>query len=212
MEYAIATAQLTNRGLATINAVLSYAGKPILTLKNGKIQDVYGWLGVSARKFWGLNTRLLSYCDIPDLELFPKRYPDLETIQFKAGLELKIIHLTLAFLAWLVRIRLFSTIQPLSKPLLKASYLFDPFGKDDSGFYMKLTGIDTVGKPKAINFDLVARHGDGLCIPTIPAIILAQKLVRGEIKTTGATPCLDLVTMAEYLEILSEFDIEWREI
>lgn len=32
IEYGIATAQLTNRGLATTSAVLSYAGKPFTTL------------------------------------------------------------------------------------------------------------------------------------------------------------------------------------
>lgn len=210
VEYAIATAQLTNRGLATIRAVLSYAGKPFTTLIEGKMQPVYGWLGLTWRHFWKLNLRSLGNCDIPDLELFPKRYPTLKTIRFRAGLELKLLHLILTGLSWLVRIRLVPSIQPLSKLLLRISFLFDSIGKDDSGFYMLLSGKDEQGKDKHIQFDLVARHGDGLCIPSVPAIIMARKLSAGEVDKTGAIPCLDLITMDEYLEVLSEFDIEWQ--
>lgn len=210
VEYAIATAQLTNRGLATIRAVLSYAGKPFATLIDGKMQPVCGWLGLTWRRFWKLNLRSLGNCDIPDLELFPKRYPTLKTIRFRAGLELKLLHLILTGLSWLVRIRLLPSIQPLSKLLLRISFLFDPIGKDDSGFYMLLSGKDKRGQDKHIQFDLVARHGDGLCIPSVPAIIMARKIANGEIDKTGATPCLDLITMDEYLKVLGEFDIEWQ--
>ncbi|MDA0782498.1 MAG: saccharopine dehydrogenase NADP-binding domain-containing protein [Proteobacteria bacterium] len=210
VEYAIATAQLTNRGLATIRAVLSYAGKPFTTLIDGKMQNVYGWMDLTWRRFWKLNLRPLGNCDIPDLELFPKRYPDLETIRFRAGLELKILHLILVSLSGLVRIKLLPSIQPLSRLLLRISFLFDSIGKDDSGFYMLLSGKDESGNDKYIQFDLVARHGDGLCIPSVPAIILAKKLANGEIDKTGATPCIDLITMDEYLDVLSEFDIEWQ--
>ena len=210
IEYAIATAHLTNRGLATIRAVLSYAGKPFTTLIDGKMQNVYGWLGLTWRRFWKLNLRPLSNCDIPDLEIFPKRYPDLKTIRFRAGLELKPLHLILACLAALVRIKLLSSLQPLSKLLLRTSFLFDPIGRDDSGFYMLLSGKDKQGNDKQIQFDLVARRGDGLCIPSTAAIIMAKKIANGEISKTGATPCLDLITMDEYLAVLGGFDIEWQ--
>ena len=210
VEYAIATAQLTNRGLATILAVLSYAGKSFTTLIDGKMQNVYGWLGLKFCKFWRLNLRPLGNCDVPDLGIFPKRYPDLKTIRFRAGLELKILHLVLVVLSWLVRIKIITSIQPLSKILLRVSFLFDPLGKDNSGFYMNLSGVDEGGNDKKINFDLVAHHGDGLCIPSVPAIIMAKKLANGDITKTGATPCLDLITLDEYLEVLSEFDIQWE--
>lgn len=210
VEYAIATAQLTNRGLATIRAVLSYAGKPFTTLIDGELKNVYGWLGLTWRRFWKLNLRPLGNCDIPDLKLFPERYPDLKTIRFRAGLELKILHIILVSLAGLVRIKLLPSIQPLSKLLLNISFIFDSIGKDDSGFYMTLSGKDKNGNDQYIQFDLVARNGDGLCIPSVPAIIMAKKMANGDVTRTGATPCLDLITMDEYLEVLREFDIKWK--
>jgi saccharopine dehydrogenase-like NADP-dependent oxidoreductase len=210
VEYAIATAQLTNRGLATTSAVLSYAGKPFTTLIDGKMKPVYGWLGLTWRRFWKLNIRPLGNCDVPDLEIFPKRYPTLKTIRFRAGLELKVLHLILIGLSWLVRIKLLPSLQPLAKPLLKTSFLFDPFGNDSSGFYMTLSGTAKDDQPKQVQFNLAARHGDGLYIPSMPAILMAKKFANGQIKATGAKPCLDFITLDEYLEALSKFEIEWK--
>lgn len=210
VEYAIATAQLTNRGLATTAAGLSYAGKGFKTLIDGQMRKVHGWLGLTWRKFWGLGLRPLGFCDIPDLELFPQMYPTLRTIHFQAGLELKPLHLVLWFLSYLVRYKLFPPLRPLAPYFLKISHLFDPFGHDDSGFYMKLSGADKRGHPQTINFDLVARHGDGLYIPSMPAILMAEKLINGQISRTGAIPCMGFITLEEYLHALQEFNIQWR--
>lgn len=210
IEYAIATAQLTNRGLATTSAALSYAGKPFKTLIDGKMQNVYGWTDLRFRKFWKLGWRPMGSCDIPDLEIFPKRYPDLKTIRFGGGLELKGLHIILFLLSWLVRLRVIPSLLPAAKPMLKISFIFDPIGKDNSGFYMSMFGIDKEGKYKQIDFEIVARHGDGAYIPSMPSIIMAKKFANGQITETGAKPCLDIITLDEYLEALSELDIEWR--
>jgi len=210
VEYGISTAQRTNRGLATMTAVLSYAGKPFTTLIDGKMQNVHGWLSLRWRNFWSLNLRPMGNCDIPDLALFPSRYPSLKTIRFQAGLELKALHLILVMLSWLVKIRVLKSLQPLAPFLLKMSFLFDPFGKDDSGFYMRLSGKSKEGGDKVVNFDLIARNGDGLYIPSMPSILLAKKLANNEISETGAMPCVDLISLDEYLAGLSEFNMKWR--
>ncbi len=210
IEYGITTAQLTNRGLATTQAVLSYAGKSFKTLVDGRMQDVYGWHDLQLRRFWGVNRRLLGNCDISDLDLFPQRYPQLQTIRFKAGLELKIIHLGLWFLAWLVRMGLVSSLEGAASRLLKLSRLFDFLGGGDSGFYMHFYGKDEQGRDKELVFDLVARQGDGSYIPCIPAVLMARKLANGEITRAGAFPCVGFITIDEYLDALSKFDIHWK--
>lgn len=172
---------------------------------------VYGWHDLKFRKFWGLNNSPLGNCDIPDLEIFPARYPELKTIRFKAGLELTILHLGLWALSGMVRIGILPSLQGLAPYLLKISRVFDPFGKDDSGFYMTLAGTDEGGRQKEIIFDLVARHGDGLYIPSMPAILMAKKLASGQIQESGAYPCVGFITIEEYLEALREFEIQWKD-
>jgi len=211
LDYAISTAHNTSRGMATSRAVLSYAGKPFSTLRNGQPINVIGWRGTRSKQFWKLGNRLLGNCDIPDLELFPNLFPNLKNIRFQAGLELSFIHRSLAALAWLVQHRLCPDLPDFAPTMMALSRLFDVFGTENSGFFMEVEGLDTLGNPKKARFDLVARQGDGLYIPTIPAIVVALKLARNQITQKGACACLGLVTLEEYLERLSPLQIEWQE-
>lgn len=212
LDYAIATAQLTNLGLATTSAGLSYAGKSFSTLRNGKQKTIYGWQDLRRRNFWGLGNRLLGNCDIPDLALFPKRYPTLTSIRFQAGLELTFLHLMLWVLSGLARYRLCPNLQRFAPLMLKISRCFDVFGNDDSGFYMEISGVDKNNQSIKKTVEIVARAGDGLYIPCAPAIILTKKLAIDAVNVVGAMPCIDLLTFDEYLAELQGLDIQWREI
>ncbi len=208
LDYGITTAQKTNRGLATTAAILGYVGRPFKTLIGGQEKDVYGWQSLHTRKYGTLG-RFLGNCDVPDLELFPVRYPTLKNIRFYAGLEIPFIHMGLWALSGLVRIGLIRNLAALAPFLLKSSFYFDWAGSDVSGFHMQLSGKDENGKDKTITFELTARSGHGPYIPCMPAILLAKKLASGEITMTGATPCIGLITRDEYLSALKDLDIDW---
>lgn len=212
VEYGITTAQHINRGLATTQAILSYTGKPFKTLIDGKMQTVYGWQSLKKRDFWQVGRRFLANCDVPDLAVFPERYPALKEQRFFAGIELPFLHLGLWGLSWFVRMGLFPNLSTRAGLLLKAYKLFDRFGSDVSAFYMCMQGLDDRGGMKEIVFDLVAKSGDGPNIPCMPAILLARKLVEGVGPKQGAIPCLGLITLDEYLTALAPLDIKWRTV
>jgi saccharopine dehydrogenase-like NADP-dependent oxidoreductase len=207
VEYGISAAQQTNRGLATVSAIFSYVGKPFTTLINGMMQAVYGWQDLHTEKYPELGWRLFGNCDIPDLELFPKRYPVLKTIRFSAGYEVFALHVALWFLSWLVRLKIVSSLERLAPFLLKASFLFDVFGTSRSGLHMFMSGIGNDGTPTVKKFYIIARQGHGPNIPCVPAILLAKGLANGSITTIGARPCLDLIDLATYLDALRGLDI-----
>lgn len=210
LDFGIATAQQTNRGLATVKAVLGYAGRPFKTLIDSEMRDVYGWQGLCWRAFRGLGRRPLGNCDVPDLELFPRYFPSLRTIRFRAGLELPILHCGLWLLTWPVRMRLLPNLRIAAPLLSRMARWLDAFGTDDSGFYMEMTGRDASGNEKQVTFDLTARAGDGLMIPCTPAIVLALKLAKGEIGERGAMPCVGLVKLDEILCELRTLRIAWN--
>lgn len=212
IDYGIATAHLTNRGFATTSAVLSYAGKPFTTKINGQMETIYGWLDLKFRKFWGLGNRPLGNCDIPDLALFPERYPEIKTIRFQAGLEITFLHLGLWFLSFLCKYKLFPPLKPMAGFLLQFSRVFDMVGKDNSGFYMTLQGKNEHDEDKHITFDLVANKGDGLYIPSMPAILMAKKLAREDVTDKGAMPCIGFISLDEYLEALKHLNIKWQVV
>ena len=211
LDYGITTAQKTTRGLATTAAILSYTGKPFTTRIEGKERSVYGWQGLKRKRFKQLGWRLLGNCNVPDLALFPTRYPSLKTIRFYAGLELPFIHITLWALSFLVRIGLIRNLEKSAGLLLKTSFLFDRLGSANSGFYMQLSGKGKDGKSKTVEFELTAKSGDGPYIPCMPAILLCSKLARRELNQVGAYPCVGFISKEEYLGALQELNIAWEE-
>lgn len=210
LDYGITTAQKTARGLATTAAILGYTGKPFETLIDGENKRVYGWQGLRFRKYKKLGWRLLSHCDVPDLALFPTRYIGIKTIRFYAGLEIPFIHVTLWSLSWLVRIGIINSLEKFAPLLLKTSYLFDFLGSSNSAFHMTLSGKGNDDNEKTITFELIARSGDGPYIPCMPAIVLTKKIVKNEISSTGAYPCMNFITLNEYLDGLKDMDISWE--
>lgn len=209
VEYGISTAQKTARGQATTAAILGYTGKAFNTLVNGKQKNIYGWQDLHAKKYKHLGWRLLGNCDIPDLSLFPIRYPQLKNIRFYAGLEIPFIHITLWGLSWLVRRGLIKHLEKSAGFLLKLSFMFDWMGSSNSAFHMQLEGMGLNNKEKQITFQLTARSGDGPYIPCMPAILIAKKIVNDKIdaNTRGAYPCIGFISLDEYLLALSELDI-----
>lgn len=208
LDYGISAAQQTNRGLATASSVLSYVGKPISTLRSGRLKRVFGWQGLHAERYPRLGLRLFGHCDIPDLEIFPRRYPSLRTMNFSAGHEIKLLHLGTWFLSWLVRLGVIRSLAPHAKGLLRASFLLDPLGTGTSAFHMKLSGVGTDGTARCERFYMIARSGHGPLIPCMPAILLARRFAAGRLVERGARACLDLVDLAEYLDALAGLDIE----
>ena len=95
----IVTGNKLPRGIATISSVVSYCGKPFTTLQDGIMRKVIGWRGMKEIVFPGVGPRLLSYVDVPDLDLLPARYPTLRTVQFHAGMELRVFGYALYLLS-----------------------------------------------------------------------------------------------------------------
>ena len=207
IDHGISAAQQTNRGLATTAAVLSYVGRRFTRLRDGRMRSVHGWQDTHAVRYPGLGLRLLGACDVPDLELYPRRYPEVRDIRFSAGHELKSLHVGTWALGWLVRLGLVRSLGDHAGRLLELAFLFDRFGSGRSAFHMFLSGEGPDGRPRLVRFFLIARSGHGPNIPCVPAILLARRLARGEIDRRGATPCLDLIGLDEYLQALDGLDI-----
>ena len=209
IDYGIATAQQTNRGLATTSAILSYVGQPIKTLINGKAQNIYGWQDMHYEDYPQLGKRLLSNCEIPDLEIFPKAYPDLKTVRFYAGTEIQFMHFGLWLMSWPVRWGWVKSLKPLGPALLKAAYMFDRLGSSNSAFHMHMKGVGMDCKPHQKTIYIIARDGHGPYIPCIPSIVLCKKLARTDVLKAGAYSGLGQVSLPEYLDALKGLDIEF---
>lgn len=206
MDFGIAPGQRAERGLATTQAILSYAGRRLKPFAGHP--GAYGWQDLRRLTLPGMGTRWLANCDIPDLDLLPERY-GLKDIRFGAGLEVGLLHFGLWALSWGVRLGLPLTLKALAGPMLRISDMFDPLGSDVGGMFVDLTGQDHNGRPKTIRWAIVAGSGDGPQIPCVPAILLAKRLhEKSPGMAAGAFACVGLISLEDYLAELERFDIK----
>ncbi len=208
LDYGITTAQTTPAGPATLAAILGYLGKPFQTLLQGRMKTVYGWQGLTSRVYPELGCRFLGYCDVPDLALFPERYPTLKNIRFRAGADVAFLHLSLWAFSWIARSGLVKSFAPLAGAMNKAAPLFNIFGTDRSGFHMELQGIGLDGAAKTETFYLLTDKGHGPYIPCIPSVLCAQMIANGSHTRAGAYPCLDIITLPAYLDALKDLAVQ----
>jgi saccharopine dehydrogenase-like NADP-dependent oxidoreductase len=189
-------------GISTISAILSYVGRPLTVWQDGAWQTRVGWSAGEFVEFPPpVGRRRVQICDVPDLSLFPEHFRA-ESVMFKAGVELPILNYALGALGLVKRAMPIIDLPSLARPLVMTSRLFKPFGSLRGGCAVWAT--DTAGQTKSAA--LVA-HKNGPRIPASPAILLARKLLAGSITARGAFPCLGFISLAEFAEFLTPFDI-----
>jgi len=201
----ISAAQRASGGLATAQSIASYVGKRLAPCPGYPVR--YGWQGLHRVDYPGIGTRWMADCDVPDLDLLPDRY-GISSIRFSAGADNLLSHFGIWAFSWAVRLGL--PIDPgRHGRLLAASYnAMKPFGTLESAMHVILRGRDREGWPHERRWYLVAREGDGPNVPCVPAILLARRLATGKMTLRGATPCVGLVSLQDYLAELAGFRIE----
>lgn len=206
LDYGISPGSKAPRGLATTEAILTYLGKPLKPWDNNESIH-FGWQELYRQDYPEIGKRWMANCDIPDLDLFPKRY-NLKKIHFSAGMESSILHLGMWLTSYLVRMRLPLSLRKHAKALLSLSHVFDFLGTTSGGMHMILKGINHEGKPIELKWFIIAKDNDGPQIPCVPAIILSKKIIKKELTLTGALPCVGLITLDEYMKELKGFSIK----
>lgn len=209
IEHAISPGNRTPRGDATVAAILGYCGRPVSVWQESGWRRGYGWLSTRRMSFMS-GSRWVGLCDVPDLGLFPQRYPGVESVVFRAGLELRRLHFGTWLLAWLVRMGVLHDLVRHAHRLRLISEWFLRSGTDAGGMVVELSGRDAAGKVLKLRWSLHAEAGDGPQIPAMPAVVLARKLADGALDVTGAMPCMGLFNLQEALDALSSYAISTR--
>lgn len=209
IDYGISPGNRTPRGLATVRSILSYCGKPFLQWRDGRWIEVHGWQGLRRRLYpTPMGKRWLSYCNVPDLSLFPARYPQARDVVFRAGLELSLLHLGTWLLSWLARAHLVADWSRYAAVLLRVSEWLERGGSDVGGMHVSVVGTDANRRTVRRTWQLIARSGDGPQVPCTPSVVLTKKLLRGETACQGAMPCLGLLTLDELRQALVPFAVQ----
>lgn len=202
IEHAINPGNRTPRGDATVASILGYCGRPIRLWRDGRWGTAHGWMD-SQRQWFPFGHRRVGVCEVPDLELFPARYPQVRSVVFRAGLELPLLQWATWGMAVLVRLGLIRDLARHAPALRRMSEWFLRFGSDVGGMAVELRGTGPQGQPLHLRWWLDAADGDGPQVPVTPAIVLARQLADGLVNAKGALPCMGLLTLEQ---IVAGFD------
>ncbi|OGB24450.1 MAG: saccharopine dehydrogenase [Burkholderiales bacterium RIFCSPLOWO2_02_FULL_57_36] len=198
IDYCIAPAQTAPRGVATFAGVLNYCGAPIRVWQDGEWVTRYGWANPQRVEFARLGPRIGALCDIPDLELFPKRYRDVRSVMFRAALEIGLTQRTMSVLSTFRRAGLIKRPERLAGFLNATAKIFDCFGSALGGMVVRVTGINASDMPVQHAWHIAADHDHGPEIPCMAAILLARRLARKEISEVGAQACMGWLTLSDF--------------
>lgn len=207
IEVAIAPGQHAPRGIATMAAVLSYAGHGFQWWQDGTWRTVYGWQELRRMSF-PFGTRCAAACDVPDLDLFPRRYEGVRTVSFRAALEVSAQHYALWCIAGLRRLGMPLRPDHWARRLSRTAHWFDRFGSDCGGMSVSVIGKDQSGRRRTSTWYLVAQSNHGPEIPCMASILLTRKLARGEKPPIGAQVCMGMLKLSDFELEFARWDIK----
>ncbi|MBA3940585.1 MAG: saccharopine dehydrogenase [Sphingopyxis sp.] len=186
------------RGLAVVQAILSYVGHPVRLWRGGRWTAVPGWGLLHRWPVDGVGKRWASVCDTPEQDLLVARYRPTRSAEFFAGMELSILHLGLALLALPVRWGWFASLRPAARPLLAIARLLLPFGSDVGAMDIIVEGADAGGRPAHARWTLRADGNRGPNVPTLAALALLRRFRDGRDPAPGARACSGILTLADF--------------
>lgn len=212
VEISIAPGHRTPRGRGTVSAVVSYCGRPFKVWEGGEWLTRYGWQDLRVQRYPVCGRRLSAACDVPDLALLPGHLDGCDTVTFHAALEAWWEQIALWAMAGITRAGLVGDWARFVTAFHWLGSKLNRLGSDTGAMHVRLTGLDARKAPGQSTWYLTARSNHGPEIPCAPALILARKLVRGQVAERGALPCLGLITMPEFVEEMSDFDVSWQVV
>jgi Saccharopine dehydrogenase NADP binding domain len=209
IEIFIAPGQQAPRGVATMAAVLGYAGKPFPWWKEGAWRRAHGWQELKCETF-SFGRRLSAACDVPDLVLLPTRYPEVRSVMFRAALEVSLQHIALWVLASVRRIGVAIPLARWAGALNRIGNWLDRFGSGTGGMKVRVLGTDSLGQHSQKEWELLAKDNHGPEIPCMAAVLLALKFRGRSELVSGARVCMGLLSLQEFEAEFARWNITTR--
>lgn len=207
IDVVIAPGQRAPRGAATLAGVFGYAGRAFRWWRDASWQTAHGWQEIERRRF-SFGTRLAAACDVPDLELFPARYPGVRDVTFRAALELSVQHYALWLAAALRRAGMPLPIERWAPGLDRWASRLDRFGSSCGGMSVELRGEGRQGGARRARWEIVARDNHGPEIPCMAAVLLACRIARGDAPPPGARACMGLLGLRDFAPEFGRWDMD----
>jgi len=206
----IAPSPYAGIGLNVMKAVVGYAGGTVKLIRDGKPYEAKG-LAESLRYtiappgYLPLRNLHFSLVDVPDLQVLPATYPEIDNIWMGAGPVPEILHKTLNLLAKARATFRLPSWEPFAPLFFKILNLMK-FGEHRGGMFVQAQGFKN-GKPLTKSWHLLAEGEDGPYIPSMAIEGLVRKWMRGTRPAIGARPATEALELEDYDALIKKREI-----
>ena len=206
----IAPGNRAPRGRALVEAILSRAGAPTRVFDDGAWRDLPGWSHRESVRIEGLGRRRFALVETPDLDLIPARFAVRDSALFLASLELGFMQRGVEAVAALRRWGMWRQPERMAGLFRLGADLVQPFGSDRGAMFVEVLGRDAEDCPSRARWTLIAPEGRGPIVPTLPALVLVRKLLRGEGPPPGARACVGMLSLDDLAPDFTRLGLDAR--
>ncbi|MEM7206579.1 MAG: DUF4166 domain-containing protein [Pseudomonadota bacterium] len=198
-------------GRNVINAIASYAGKPIEVTRQSRQETTFGltesrYHTIKVDGLAPLPPTRFSLVDVPDHVVIKKLWPSIESVWIGAGPRPEFLHFCLNVLAKLVSLKVFTELNRIA-PLMDKSVNFFRFGQHRGGMFVSVEGTDNEAQTIKKTWNLIAEGDDGPMIPSMAAKALILKILNGRKPEIGARAALSEIELSDYESLFSQHKI-----
>ena len=201
------TASTANKSV--IEAILTYAGKPVPVVRGGQPERAFGWQEMRREAFAVMGaTRLqrwVALADVPDLDIVPAALPGRPNVEFRAGTDVAMHMFGLWLGSWLVRREVLHSLRPFAA-VFQSLQRATTFARGDrSAMRVTLKGRRGWAGIER-QWTLIAENFDGPEIPTLAAALLADEFAAGRLQP-GARDSSAALSFEQFEPLLAELDV-----
>ena len=198
----IAPSPYAGVGLNVIKAIANYSGKPVSLVRGGEKTIGYGMAEsmsytIAPSGKMPLHNIHFSLVDVPDLQVIPSIWTDIDEVWMGAGPVPEILHRMLNGLAWLVKIKLIPSLSPFADlfyfVINKARW-----GEHRGGMFVSVTGNAKDGSKREHSWHLLAEGDDGPFIPSMAIEIIIRNILENKIPPSGARSAAEDIELEDY--------------
>lgn len=214
IDIAISASNRATAGSSVATAILSTVGQPLRLWRGQAWSQAWGWQQLRRQSFGladgtALRKRWLALADVPDHDLLPAALPGRPAVTFHAGTEFASQTLALWLLSWPIRWIGRGSLARLAPLLVPVQRLMRRFSDERSAMALDMIG-EMDGRFVERRWTLIASQGDGPEIPTLAAMLLAEKILKGEIEP-GARDASELLTLADFEPLFATLAIRHEQ-
>lgn len=195
-------------GENVVRAIAAYAGRRIPIVRAG--QQTSGYALTEIKQYticppgrMPLHRTRFSLVDVPDLQVLPQLWPDVQEVWMGAGPVPEVLHRMLNGLAWLVRLGFLRSLSPFALVFYRSLKILR-WGEHRGGMFVEVSGVDSVGHSITRSWHLLAEGNDGPYIPCFALQALVEQALKGNTPKPGSRPASSDLELDDYEPIFSQ--------